>query len=362
VNFQLSIFAGLMDLKSFWEKLTNWELWPFKLRYLAITPVWMWYCLRSGSLWFFSSSNPTITFGGFEGEGKKEMYDQLPESLYPKTVYVQPGESSETLLKKIAEHGFTYPFCVKPDVGMKGLLFRKVDQEKDLLYYHQNIQVEYIIQDLALYPIEISVFYYRFPDQQMGVITGFIQKELMEVIGDGKSKLIELIQEHPKAKYRLDEMRVKHADNLHFVLPKGEKYFLTYAANLNRGARFVNLKHEIDENLHRVFDELSLKTNFYYGRYDIKCKSVDDLKQGKNYIILEFNGSGAEPNHVYNTGYSLFRAYKEILKHWKVLFLISRYNHRNGVPYWSFRKGWKFLQQSKKHFQILEELDTKILI
>jgi hypothetical protein len=146
------------------------------------------------------------------------------------------------------------------------------------------------------------------------------------------------------------------------LLPKGERYFLTYAANLNRGARFVNLKHEIDENLHQVFDELSHKTHFYYGRYDIKCKSVEDLKQGKNYIILEFNGSGAEPNHVYNAGYSLFQAYEEILMHWKVLFRISRYNHRNGIPYWSFSKGWKFLQESKKHFQILEEWDTKILI
>jgi hypothetical protein len=208
----------------------------------------------------------------------------------------------------------------------------------------------------------MSVFYYRFPNQKKGVITGFIQKELMEVIGDGNSTLIELIQEHPKAKYRLEEMRIKHADNLKVILPKGEKYFLTYAANLNRGARFVNLKHEIDEDLHRVFDELSLKTNFYYGRYDIKCKSIEDLKQGKNYVILEFNGSGAEPNHVYNTGYSLIQAYKEILMHWKVLFEISRYNHRNGTPYWSFSKGWKFLQQSKKHFQILEEWDTKILI
>lgn len=351
-----------MSLKSFWEKLINWELWPFKLRYLAITPVWAWYCLRSGSFWFFSSSNPTITFGGFEGEGKKEMYEQLPENLYPKTIYIQPGEPEDLVLQKVSEYGFSYPFCVKPDVGMKGLLFRKVDREKDLLYYHRHMPVAYIVQDLALYPVEVSVFYYRFPDLQKGVITGFIQKELMEVTGNGQSKLIDLILEHPKAKYREEEMRIKHADSLGVVLPKGEKYFLAYAANLNRGARFINLKHEINGDLHRIFDDLSLKTNFYYGRYDIKCRSVEDLKQGKNFVILEFNGSGAEPNHVYNTGYSLFEAHREILMHWKVLYQISRYNHRNGVPYWSFRKGWRFLQESKKHFEILEEWDTKILM
>jgi len=66
-----------MKWNSFREKLNNWELWPFGLRYIAITPMWFWYCIRSGSFWFFTASNPTLTFGGFEGEGKKEMYDQF---------------------------------------------------------------------------------------------------------------------------------------------------------------------------------------------------------------------------------------------------------------------------------------------
>ena len=34
--------------------------------------------------------------------------------------------------KKIAEAGFMYPFIVKPDVGMKGILFRKIDNEEQL--------------------------------------------------------------------------------------------------------------------------------------------------------------------------------------------------------------------------------------
>lgn len=351
-----------MKWKSFWEKLNNWELWPFSLRYLAISPVWLWYCFRSGSFWFFSSSNPTITFGGFEGEGKREMYDQLPPGSFPKTIYIQPGTPFENVKALLQEHGFRYPFCVKPDVGMKGLLFRKIDKEAQLCKYHETMPAEYIVQELALHPVEASVFYYRFPDQQTGVITGFIRKELMEVCGDGKSTLWQLIAEHPKAKYRLEEMKVKHEDYLQHVLPVNEKYFLTYAANLNRGASFVNLKHLIDEPLLKVFDELSLRTNFYYGRYDLKCNSIEELKQGKNFTILEFNGSGAEPNHVYNSGYTLLQAYNEIVMHWKVLYRISRYNHKQGVAYWPFKKGWLFLKEAKKHLRVLEEYDTKILM
>lgn len=67
-----------MQIKKFFEKITNWELWNFYLLYAPIAPVWLWYCFKSRSFWFFTPSNPKITFGGFEGEGKKEMYDLLP--------------------------------------------------------------------------------------------------------------------------------------------------------------------------------------------------------------------------------------------------------------------------------------------
>jgi hypothetical protein len=350
-----------MSWKSFREKWSNWELWPFALRYLAIAPVWLWYCAKSRSLWFFSSSNPTLTFGGFEGETKKEMYELLPEDLYPKTVYIAPGESLQSLEEKIKTKGIRYPFCVKPDVGMKGLLFRKVDKPEQLATYHKAVPLDYIAQDLIEYPIEASVFYYRYPDQPQGVITGFIQKELMEVRGDGTSNLLELIQSHPKARFREDEMRMKHADYLVKVLPDGERYFLTHAANLNRGARFVNLKHLIDDNLLQVFDAISHSAKFYYGRYDLKCTSIDDLKKGKNFLILEFNGSGAEPNHVYHAGYTLKEAQQEFLKHWKVLYEISRFNHAQGIKYWPFLKGWRYLRQAKKHLKLLDEYDTKVL-
>lgn len=351
-----------MKWKSFLEKLGNWELWPFKLRYLLISPVWLWYCLRSGSFWFFSSSNPTLTFGGFEGEGKKEMYDLLPKEFYPKTIYISPQDDFEKIKKQVAKNDFSYPFIVKPDVGMKGLLFRKIDNEKDLLFYHQKNPVDYIIQDLVVYPLEVSVFYYRYPNQQKGVISGFIQKELMDVIGDGRSNLWQLIMAHSKARHRPEEMRIKHVDNLTKIIPEGERYILTYAANLNRGATFTNLEKYIDDDLLKIVDDISHHASFYYGRYDIKCSSIEELKQGKNFTILEFNGSGAEPNHVYHSGYSLLAAYKVFLHHWKVLYQISKFNKQKGIAYWPFAKGWRFLRKAKKHLKVLEKYDREILV
>lgn len=344
----------------FWELVYNWELWPFALRYALISPAWLWYCLRSGSAWFFTPSNPTLTFGGFEGEGKQEMYALLPTHLYPQTQFIEPTEPFAQVKERVEQAGFTYPFCTKPDVGMKGLLFRKIDNEAQFEAYHQQVPATYMVQELVQYPLEVSIFYYRHPSQSKGVISGFIQKELMEVAGDGKTTLLQLIRQHEKARHREPEMRVKHAAQLDVVLAHGERYPLTYAANLNRGARFVNLQHLVDAQLLNVFDELSRPAGFFYGRYDIKCRSIDDLKQGKHFSILEFNGSGAEPNHVYNTGYSLFKAFAVILHHWEMLSRISRYNHAQGIKYWPFAKGYRFLRAAKKHLQVLERYDAKI--
>ncbi|HLG38659.1 MAG TPA: hypothetical protein VI461_03285 [Chitinophagaceae bacterium] len=347
-----------MKFKKFFQRLTHWELWNMYILYFPIGPVWLWYCLRSRSFWFFSSSNPTIQFGGFHGEGKKEMYDQLPSRLVPKTIYIMHDLPVEEVIRKIGNAGFSYPFIVKPDVGMKGILFRKIDSEEQLIKYHEKIPVEYIVQDLIDLPVEVSVFYYRHPTEQKGTVSGFIQKELLHVKGDGQSTLETLVARHPRAKFRMEEMKHRHGHRFDRVIPKDEIFYLSYAGNHNRGAHFTNLHNEIDENIHKVFDELSHYTkNFFYGRYDIKTNSIEDLKQGKNFMILEFNGSGAEPNHIYDCGMSIWRAYGILLKHWKVLYKISRYNHKNGAPYWSFNKGRRFMREAKKHFKLLEKYD-----
>lgn len=347
-----------MKIRKFFQKLTNWELWNFYVLYAPISPVWFWYCLRSWSMWFFSSSNPTITFGGFEGEGKKEMYDQLPPHLVPRTIYIKHDAPYEEVRRMVTGAGFAYPFIVKPDVGMKGILFRKIETEDQLIKYHERIPVEYIVQDLIELPVEVSVFYYRYPDRQEGVVSGFIHKELLQVTGNGRLTLRELIAEHPRAKFRMEEMEHRHGHRFDRIIDEGEVFYLSYAGNHNRGAHFTNLHKEINESLRVVFDELSHYTDkFYYGRYDIKTTSVEDLKLGKNFLILEFNGCGAEPNHIYDCGMNIWQAYGVILQHWSALYRISRYNHRNGTPYWSFRRGWNFLRESNRHFKMLEEYD-----
>lgn len=350
-------------MKKFFRRLFKWELWPFNVIYAPLGFVWMYYCIRARAFWFFTPSNPTLTFGGFEGDSKSEMYKQLPAWCYPKTFFVKPGQPFSEIKNMVTEGGLHFPFILKPDVGMQGVLFRIVENEEEWKQYHAAVPVDYIVQAFIKLPMEFSVFHIRYPGKTKGKVTGFILKDYMHVLGDGKKTLEQLVQGHPKAMHRMGEMRKKHAANWNAVPAYGEKYYLSVAGNHNRGARFINLHKEIDQQLCDVFDRISNEAgSFYFGRYDLKCTSIEDLKQGKNLMILEFNGAGAEPNHIYDCGMSYFKALKVVASHWHDLYKIGRINHKKGVRYWSFGEGKRFSKQTKKNFEKLQELDVTLLI
>lgn len=356
--FCKSIF---FTLKKLLARLSNWEAWPFKLIYAPLVPFWLGYMVRSGAVWFFTPSNPKLTFGGLDGEPKKEMYDLLPAHLYPATFNVLPHQPIDWIKAQLVLKNISYPLVAKPEVGCAGVLFRKIDTEEELLQYHRIITVEYIIQSLVTYPMEVSVFYIRHPREATGKITGFLHKIPLNVEGDDFHTLEQLVMMHPKGAKRIGELHSKHKQNWHTVLPRGQKYMLSHAANHNRGAHFIDLSAHIDEQLVSHFDALSHRINdFFYGRYDILCNSIEDLKAGKNFSILEYNGCGAEPNHIYDTGYSLMQAYKEVLMHWKALYQICRYNAQQGTKPWPFLKGLRFRKQTNEHYKLIRALDQQI--
>ena len=112
-------------MKNIIHKITNWEAWPFKLLYAPLVPFWVWYMLRSRSVWFFTPSNPKITFGGMDGEPKSEMYALLRKELFPKTVFVSTSMTMELISELISKADIQFPLIAKPDIGCQGILFRK---------------------------------------------------------------------------------------------------------------------------------------------------------------------------------------------------------------------------------------------
>lgn len=297
-------------------------------------------------------------FSGFEGETKQEMFKQLPPEFSPAGIYIHPYESIETVLKKMNDTGLQFPVAAKPDVGTKGLLFRTIKNETQLKTYHSLLPFTYVIQEMITLPLELSIFYVRYPGEEKGTVTGMIEKEYLHVKGNGKSTLKQLIEDHPKAFMIAEEQKHKHKIQLNNVIAAKEIFYLNELGNHNRGARFINHKNEIDEHLLSVIDKINLYSkNFFYGRYDIKTTSLEDLKQGKNVSILEFNGVGSEPNHIYDIGLSYMQALNIIALHWKYMFEIGRINYKKGIRYISFFKGFKMLEDSLKNTKLMKQLD-----
>ena len=346
-------------LKKFWFKLTNWESWHYHIKYIPIAPVWLWYCIKARSFWFFTASNPTITFGGFEGEGKQEIYNQLPTDSYPSSLYVDKILSFEKIKEEISKKNFSFPLVGKPDVGLMGYLFRKLDSEEQLKKYHEFMPVNYIIQKWIDYPIELSIFYCRMPQSIKGKITGMLMKKPPEVTGDGVSTLSELVAANEILKLNYETISLRHQKRMQMVLPLGKRFVISDASNRSQGGFLINLDHEIDEKLLNVFDNISLHSkSFFYGRFDVKCESLQALKNGEGFSILEYNGAGAGVQHVYGNNLSLFEACTTIVHHWKMLYEISEYNHLNkNIPYWNYRRGRRFLNNAMQNIRRLKMLD-----
>ena len=138
-------------------------------------------------------------------------------------------------------------------------------------------------------------------------------------------------------------LKTIHKTDFNKVLQKGEEQVIVPYGNHVLGAMFLDYHHIIDEQLNNSFDTISRQIKgFYFGRYDLRCTGFDDLKQGKNISILELNGVGAEPAHIYQPGFSFFKAEKTLARHYKMMYEAATFNKKLGINYMThkeFRRG-----------------------
>lgn len=349
-----------MKLKDFFYRISNWESWHHHVKYIPLSPFWISYCIRSGSPWFFTATNPTLTFGGFEGEGKKEMYEQLPPGTYPKSVYVSPDISFDELQDMVISEGFNYPFIAKPNIGMMGFMVRKISTPDQLQQYHNAIPADYIIQTLVDYPIEVAAFYYRIPGEKKGTLSGLLKKQPPYVTGDGRSSLLELIQSNQHIRFKQEDIIARNEAQLQTIIPLNNIFHLSVTSNRSQAGLVEGIDNEITDTLRDLMDKWSLyKGSLFYGRYDIKCASLAAFKEGKDFSILEFNGTGAGIQHITGNNYSFLKAIGIILHHWKMMYKISRENRKLGVKFWEIKKGWQHLKFAKQNLATLKKLDAE---
>ncbi|MBS1680747.1 MAG: hypothetical protein JST48_03470 [Bacteroidetes bacterium] len=336
-----------ISFRNFLTRLFHWEYWPFGIIQLPLIFMWLWYSLRERSFFYFTASNPGIYAGGMMGESKFEVLSAVPDELKPKTILIKIPSSAEVIQKKMNEVGLNYPIICKPDLGERGWMVTRVDNPQGIEKYLQEIKIDFVVQELIDLPLEFGVFYVRFPHEENGVVSSITGKEFLWVEGNGKKTFKELILENKRACLQWKILKEKFETRLDEVIPSGEKITLVSIGNHCLGTKFLNNNYLITDNLSRSFDRISKRINgFYFGRYDLRCASIDDLQKG-NVKIVELNGCGAEPSHIYHPQASLWSGLSDLIVHWQNMYHISKANHARGVAYVSFREGMEVYRKFK---------------
>jgi len=291
-----------------------------------------------------------MTNGGFMMDSKAEIYDLIPQKYYPKTELIREGANFETVLKTIEKSQIKFPLVAKPDMGLRGSAVKKINNENDLKNYADKANFDYLVQDLIPFPNEIGVFYVRFPNQPKGKITGIVAKEFVIVTGNGRSTIEQLIKANPRYELQLENLQKEYGNTLNEVLPKNQKMNLVPYGNHARGAKFIDASDWISPEMTNALNEICLQIpGFYFGRLDIMYNTLSEFERGKNFSIVELNGAGSEPTHIYDPKHSLFFAWKELLRHIFYMYQISKINHKNGVSYLTHKQG---LEQFRLHNQM----------
>jgi membrane protein DedA with SNARE-associated domain len=322
---------------------SNFEFWPPILFYLPVAVYYFWLAIRFKGLMLPTAANPCMYSGGMLMESKDQIMSLVPENqrhLLPRWAALDlpeaplsPHESGSLAAEAMAARGVSFPLVVKPDAGQRGLGVRPVGNLDELQAYLAVCQpgARLILQERVPWDQEMGIFYYRRPNESQGVIFSVTLKCFPAVLGDGTSTLRELILNHPRASIKHKLFFRRHRRFLDTVIPEGQRYPLIFAGSHSQGAVFLNgNKLVTPEMIAAIHDFASALPEFYFGRFDVRCRSWDSLRQGRDFSIVEINGASAEATCVWDPRTRLSEAYRTLFKQFRILFEIGAANRDRG--------------------------------
>jgi hypothetical protein len=337
-----------------WVKWTTWEYLPWWLANLPVYGFYAWFAARARHAFFFTSVNPAIPLGGAMGESKYDILRRLPEEVRPPTVLIPAGTPWPEVLERLERGGLGFPCVAKPDVGERGFLVEMIGGPDALRRHLQRFPADFIVQEFLSLPLEFSVLFHRFPGSGRFAITSVCGKEFLHVCGDGVSSVRALMAARPRAAFQLERFERDYPDLLDRVPGEGVRVDLEPIGNHCRGTRFINANHLIDDGLTAAFQPLCDRLDgILYGRFDLKCASEEALGRGE-VRVMELNGVLGEPAHVYDPDYGMWRAYRDLYRHWRILYRLHRAQAREGVSPTGWREAWGLVRNYFRYKKRLE--------
>src|SRR5439155_18229929 len=163
-----------LQLPAFLRRWMHWEFWPGWLFYIPVGVYYAWLAIRHRSLTVPTSANPGIATGGFVGESKLEILDQLrrrsPQFTAEAFLIDGPTTTDRLLcLHRICgQQKIVLPFILKPDIGQRGNGVKLIRSMRAALEYLEDVEAPIVLQRYIAGPREAGVFYYRFPGESHG--------------------------------------------------------------------------------------------------------------------------------------------------------------------------------------------------
>ena len=353
--FSLATRQGRRNWKRRLGRLRHPEFWPIWLFYLPLPFFLARLAIRHRSLTVFTAANPGIPAGGFIDESKAEILRHIPKDVLPAYFLIEAGpRQAEHILKKIRQNRWRYPIILKPDRSQKGIGLKLAKSGEDIIEYCNSNNKALIVQRYNPGPFEAGIFYYRFPGEKKGKLLSITNKVFPVVTGNGKDSLEELIWQH-KRYYLQAPVFLKRFEKERARIPKkGEAIHLGTAGNHLQGCLFLRANDWITEELTERMDRISKKISksmggFCFGRFDVRYKSLADLKKGKNLCIIELNGATSESTDMYDPGLSILELYRTMWNTLSLLYKIGDANRKRGVEATSLAKLLRDLWNYRKN-------------
>jgi membrane protein DedA with SNARE-associated domain len=341
-------FSGMPSLKDLRKMVSPAERIPNNILYIPVGINWLLLSLRYRSLTLPSAANPMIETGGFMGESKSSVMDQVGDELKSWladfVILHRDGQDPEHYVSEaislMERNGLGFPIIAKPDIGWNGYGVNFVDGRDHLLKYITAFPEgeKIMLQRPVNHDGEAGVFYVRIPGEEKGAIYSITLRYFPYVIGDGKLTLRELIRTDPRTKMRAgfylgekDNFLGFGKEYLESVPPEGELIRLAFIGSLRVGGLYRDARHLITKELTERFDAIARSMpEFYYGRFDIRFESTDLLKEGKGFSIIEINGAGAEAIQAWDPDVSVMKLYREFFRAQRLLFRVGDLNRARG--------------------------------
>lgn len=363
-------FSGMPSLEGLRNFVSSAERIPNNILYIPLLIRWFLLAIRYRSITLPTVSNPMIETGGFMGESKASVLDQVGEDqrswVADFVKFERNGQDIDSDLEKAVrtmdQKGLIFPIVAKPDIGWNGYGVRLVEDRLHLYKYISAFPSgeSMILQRPVHHDGEAGVFYVRIPGEKEGHIYSITLRYFPYVIGNGRSSLRELILNDARTRLRshfyLGE-RQNHVgfgkEDLDHIPGEGELIRLAFIGSLRVGGLYRDASHLITPALTKRFDEIARSMpEFYYGRFDIRFESTDLLKEGKGFSIIEINGAGAEAIQAWDPNVPLFKLYKEFFKAQSLLFRVADLNRRRGYKPMS---SIAFIRAIKKQNKLIDK-------